>query len=428
MSAELRSAFVVAVGDELLAGAHPDLNSPEIARRLADLGVLTAGVSVVPDDEHRIRDAVRAGWTQAPWVLVTGGLGPTLDDVTRHGIAQAAELELEHREEAWREIAAWFEERGFPLSDSNRRQALIPVGATVLPNHRGTAPGFRIELAGERAVLALPGPPSEMRGMLEDQVLPWVRGRLGSGVLEVQRFHLFGVPESHFAEEVGPWMDREADPRMGCSVKAGVLSVVLRGRGPSLVARGVEFRERFAGRIFSEELATPEEVLGRRLIEAGIEVTVAESCTAGLAASMLARVPGISAVLQETYVTYSNAAKTRRLGVPAERLAECGAVSEEVALDMALGAARAAGARAALSITGVAGPGGGTPDKPVGTVCFGVTLDGRSRTVTRAFSPKSRDHIRLLAARTGLHLLLGLVEEAGAAPGPHRGVGSPEAD
>ncbi len=406
-----RRAVVVAVGDELLAGVHPDLNSPEIAHRLLSLGVATAGVTVAGDDEAPLTRALAAAMTEAELVLVTGGLGPTLDDLTRHALAAAAGRELLHSEEAWDQVTAWYAKRGAPIPETNRRQALAPRGAAILPNRVGTAPGLRLELDG-CVVFALPGPPAEMRDMLEREVLPWIERTRDGGRLGERRFYLFGLSESVFAEEVGPWMERDANPLMGCSVKAGILTVVLRARGATedevrglLDERAREFRRRFDEHLFSEEEAALEQVLGRLLIERGLSVSAAESCTAGLAVSLLGRVPGISEVLSETYVTYSNEAKTRLLGVAPELLARHGAVSEETAGAMALGAARAAGARAAFAITGVAGPDGGTEEKPVGTVSFGTALDGEVETATRRLPPTNRDHIRALAARTALFLL-----------------------
>ena len=406
-----RRARLVAVGDELLAGAHPDLNSPELAARLAELGIAVDGVEVVSDDEEAIAEAVRAARAKAPLVIVTGGLGPTLDDVTRHGIARALGRELERSEEAVRGVRAWFARRGQDeMPEANLRQALLPRGAALVPNRVGTAPGFRVE-DDAGAVFSLPGPPPEMRVVFSEEVVPWLLERgLAERPIAERRFHLFGLSESVFAERAGAWMERDAVPRMGCSVKKGVLSVVLRAGGHDagaerlLFERARAFHERFRAHVFSEDEPRVEEVLARELLETGTTITLAESCTGGLASGLLTRTSGISAVFARGFVTYSNEAKVSELGVPEDVLARCGAVSPEVARAMAEGAARAAGARLALSITGIAGPGGGTEAKPVGLVWFGTAWDGASEAVERRFPPGDRNWIRALAARHALFL------------------------
>ena len=425
------SARLIAVGDELLAGAHPDLNSPELARRLGALGIVVIGVDVVSDDEASIERVVRSALERAEVVIVTGGLGPTLDDVTRFGIARALGVTLEENQDAALGLARWFERRGAPMPETNLRQALLPRGAMLVPNRVGTAPGFRVELEGgrggisgrwgigARVVISLPGPPREMRVVMEEEVEPWlVEAGFGTEPLAESRFHLFGLGESVFAERAGDWMDRDAALPMGCSVKRGVLSVVIRDparQRAALIARTEEFRERFAEHIFSEDEARVEFVLGNELIRTETSVSLAESCTGGLASALLTEVPGISAVLSQGYVTYSNEAKHALLGVDRALLERHGAVSSEVAGAMAAGVARVSGARLGLSITGIAGPGGGTDEKPVGTVWFGSSLDGDTRTIERRLPPGERAWIRRLAARHALFVGLKRVRESDAA-------------
>ena len=412
----------MSVGDELLAGAHPDLNGPEMARRLGELGVTVVSVAVVGDETHEIARAVRAALQRAPLVLVSGGLGPTLDDVTRHGIAEALGRKLVTDPTALAAVEAWYERRAAPMPASNRRQALLPEGATMVANRVGTAPGFRVEDGSARVVVSLPGPPAELRVVLGEEVLPWLTrsGRAGAELAE-RRFHLYGLSESVFAEEVGPWMDRDADPRMGCSVKKGVLTVVLRARGEGpvflqrLTTRAEAFAQRFSPHIFSTHEPRPEFVLGEALLASGTRIAIAESCTAGLVAARLGNVPGISAVFERGYVTYSNAAKQELLGVAPELIERHGAVSAEVAAAMALGAARAAGTELSVAVTGVAGPGGGTPEKPVGLIWFGTALRGEVRTVERRLPPGERAWIRSLSAGGALHLALRRLVDAGLA-------------
>jgi len=428
------TAALFAVGDELLAGAHPDANSPWIAERLLALGVRVREVRVLPDDEPALAAALAAALAEHRFVLVSGGLGPTLDDVTRHAVARAVGEELVLDEGVLEGIRAWFTRRGTDMAETNRRQALFPRGAEVVSNRAGTAPGFRIERAGAE-LFALPGPPRELRVVLDEEVLPRIRRALGADRPVVERrFHLFGLSESVFAKDVGEWMARGEDPLMGCSVADGVLSVVLRAALPGnaasedrLARRADEFRARFERWLFSTDEPRIEAVLARELLARGATVALAESCTAGLATALLGSVPGVSGALIESFVTYSNAAKVRRLGVDAELLERHGAVSTEVAAAMARGAARASGADLALSITGVAGPDGGTPEKPVGLVCFGSVWRGEEVARELRLPPGERDWIRALAARAALFLGLtrlwedpppaGAAAPSGPAPG-----------
>ncbi|MEZ6014215.1 MAG: CinA family nicotinamide mononucleotide deamidase-related protein [Planctomycetota bacterium] len=414
---------VVAVGDELLDGAHPDLNSPWIGARLAEYGRQLRGAQVVGDEEPDVERAVRAAAARAALVFVCGGLGPTLDDVTRHGVALAAGRALYEAPEALANVRDWYTRAGRDMPEVNRRQALMPEGAALVYNRFGTAPGFRCSV-GASTVIVLPGPPRELHAVWDDQVHPWLVAHPvvagGSNVVNaVRRLHFSDIPESQFAQEVGPWMDRAANPLMGCTVKGGVLSVRLVGRAAdasgaeALVAeRARELLLRFPGRLLAEG---PEGrigfLLGRELLERSLHVTLAESCTGGLIAGELTRVPGISAVFRESFVTYSDAAKHRALGVPEPLLAAHGAVSAPVAEAMASGARRVTGADLALSVTGVAGPDGGTSEKPVGLVWFGLARlgpDGAEvlSSVERRWPPAPRDKVREWATQKGLALLL----------------------
>jgi nicotinamide-nucleotide amidase len=408
VSAGARRAALVAVGDELLAGAQADTNSAWLARELAALGLGVVSVELVGDDEEPIAAAVGRALERAELVLVGGGLGPTLDDVTRHGIARSLGREIYEDEAALAEVRAWFEGRGVPMSAPNRRQALLPRGARLLRNRAGTAPCFALE-QGARAVVALPGPPRELAVVWHEEVVPWLRasGRAGAALAE-RRFYLFGIPESRFAEACGDWMARTADPLIGCTVRDGTLSATLRARGAdseaALERRAAEFRARFAREIYSEDQWGLEHVLAHELFARGLSITAAESCTGGLVLGLLTAVPGISRVLGQGFVVYSDAAKEQRLGVPRALLDTHGAVSREVAEGMARGAAAASGAELALAVTGIAGPTGGSAAKPVGLVHFASVLRGDMRFFERRFPPSDRETIRRVAARTALFL------------------------
>lgn len=404
MSAPVR-AWIVASGDELVQGRNVDTNSAWLARELAALGVETQRFVVLGDDEAALCELARAAGREVELLVVTGGLGPTLDDVTRHALARAAGLELLEDEQALEGLRAWFAARGRPFAESNRRQALVPRGAELLRNAVGTAPGFLLG-CGKALVAALPGPPREMQRMFDDELRARLERRLPPRPSRaVACFHLFGLPESSFADRCGDWMARDADPLLGVTAHSGVLTAQLASSDLArLGARAAELRERFAEWIFSETSGDLGRVLGELLLARGITIATAESCTGGLLAERLTRLPGISAVFGWGFVSYANAAKQALLGVDPALLAAHGAVSLPVAEAMARGAAERSGARLAVSITGVAGPDGGTAEKPVGLVCFATSFDGAVQSTERRFAVRGRDLIREFAAQTALDL------------------------
>ena len=413
MPRSLQSAACLAIGDELVAGAHCDLNSPFLARRLTEVGRRVERMVCVGDDEQAIAQALVELCASHRLVLASGGIGPTLDDLTRRAAARAAGVALVRSEAALSELREWFERAGRKMAASNERQAWIPEGASLLPNARGTAPGFRLTV-GEATLFVLPGPPNELAAMFDAVVLPWLVSHPVQGAAyEVRHFHLFDLSESVFADRAGEWMARDANPLMGVTVEGGVLSVRLitgadsATRAASLAeARAEAFLGRFGEHVFSQETPDLALVLGRLLLDRDVSVACAESCTGGMVAARITSVAGISAVFREGFVTYSNAAKRARLGVPADVLEAHGAVSAEVAAAMALGAAERSGARLAVSVTGILGPGGGSPERPVGLVWFGVTLDGEVRTVRRRWPDVGRDKVREWATTKALSLLL----------------------
>lgn len=409
---EVRRAAVVAIGDELLAGDFVDSNSGEIARALAGLGIEVERFLVLGDDRPALAHAFWELARDYQIVVATGGLGPTLDDVSREAAADAARVPLETNALVLEGLRAMWSARGMEMPASNARQACFPAGAQIMPNTCGTAPGFRVWIDGGMLAV-LPGPPREMRAMLEHDLLPWLERTCGRGPARaVAQFHLAGLSESAFGDRAGDWMARDADPRMGVTAHQGVLRVTLRTTATTpeaardrIALRAAEFRARFAEDLYSEDEPRLEFAVGRALIERGLAVATAESCTGGLVAKLLTDVPGISAVFREGWVTYSDAAKRERLGVPAELLERHGAVSEEVARAMAEGAARASGARLAVATTGIAGPDGGSPGKPVGLVWFGLCVEGSSRAVRVQFPAVGRDAVRRFAANRALDLL-----------------------
>ncbi len=409
MIGEARRAACVAIGDELLAGDYADSNSGVIAQRLAALGMTVDKFVVLGDDKQALERAFYELCREYQVVVASGGIGPTLDDVTREAAAGAAGVPLVRDPGTLEWLHQLYAARRREMPASNERQAWFPQGAQIMPNAVGTAPGFRVWIDG--GVLAvLPGPPVEMRDMLERELAPWLLSTCGQGQgLAARSFYLLGLAESAFADRAGDWMARGANPLMGVTAHTGVLKVTLRARGEStegahklVELRAQMLRERFAAEIFSESDARPAFAVAQRLIESKTTLALAESCTGGLVAELLTEVPGVSAVFKAGWVAYSNDFKSTGLGVPTELIERHGAVSREVAEAMALGAARAAGTDLALSITGIAGPDGGTPDKPVGLVWFALCVRGAVEGVEVRFPAVDRASIRRFAAHSAL--------------------------
>lgn len=403
---------LVAVGDELVRGEQRDANLAWLAERLSGLDLYCDELRILGDDEVVLAAALRELCETRELVITTGGLGPTLDDVTRHAAARAAGRGLVRDEASLALIRAWFEGRGRTMAASNERQALIPEGGVVLENPVGTAPGFRVPVRGG-TLAVLPGPPREMQTVYTTALEPWLAARERAGARAGAKFLLHGLSESVFSDLAGDWMERGANPRMGVLAGRGVLQVKFESRAPVpaeaqiiLDARRAEFRERFAEWLICEgRESSIAPVLVRYLIECGLTVATAESCTGGMTAELLTREPGVSASFLQGWVTYSYASKSNALGVPLALIESEGAVSEAVAGCMAAGAAERSGADLAVAISGIAGPDGGTPEKPVGTVCFGIASRGVIATSTRHFPARGRSFVREWAAQEALVLL-----------------------
>jgi nicotinamide-nucleotide amidase len=396
-----RVAEVLAIGDELVLGVAVDTNSAHIAHQLEQLGFEVRGLTVVGDDPDVLADAIRRCCERADLVVATGGLGPTDDDRTRQAAAAAAGVELRFDEASWRHIGALFRSRKRPLPERNRVQAYLPATAEVLRNDWGTAPGFALDIGGA-LFAALPGVPREMEAMLQARVLPLLAGRFGrAGALAFHELRVLGVHEAELGDRLAAFMGAGRNPRVGITAHFGLLTVRVVARdleaaaAEELCARDVAAIRPLLGEfLLCEGVEAPAAQVVQKLRQGGLTIATAESCTAGMVAAELGAVPGVSEVLLAGYVTYDNAAKVRDLEVPEPLLAEHGAVSVEVAAKMAEGAARRAGARLALSVTGIAGPGGGTEEKPVGTVCFGLCLDGVTEAWQRQFPDLGRAFVR----------------------------------
>jgi nicotinamide-nucleotide amidase len=410
MSAARRTAAIIAVGDELVAGDRMDKNLAWLGRELTELGWEVLESRLMGDDEDRLIEALRQLMRACELVITTGGLGPTLDDVTRHAAGTAVNKELETDAATVDGLVELWRGREGEMPAANLRQALIPVGAELLKNAHGTAPGFLVSVGSAR-LACLPGPPREMRGVAEDELFQRIR----EGSAPARRtLYLFGLSESRLADLLGDWMDRDADPQVGVLASTGVLELKLISKSGDLVRleeRVTEARERLGAWIFSEERGGLAQALVAALLEREGSVAIAESCTGGAVAQRLCGIPGVSKVLCEGLVTYSNEAKASRLGVSSALFEEHGAVSAEVALAMAEGLAETSGARLVGAVTGIAGPGGGSELKPVGRVHFAVGLDGSFQASEMTFPDRGRAYIQAWSTNTLLHLMLCALRE-----------------
>lgn len=414
---------VVTVGTELLLGFTVDSNSAEIGRQLAAVGVRVSRRTSVPDDAGAISDAVAAALGRSRVVLITGGLGPTRDDITKHTVAGLFDAPLEFRDEIWQELVGRWARLGRRLAEANRTQAMVPRGATVLPNRWGTAPGLWLE-GGPGVAIMLPGVPREMRGLLEHEVVPRLASLAGGRVIRSRTLRTTGIPESSLSDRVGP-IEGELAP-VTLAYLPSLEGVDLRvtswdtepAEGDRRLAAAIERLRLAAGHhAYGEDEADLAAVLLEAARSRGATIAVAESCTGGLVGGRLTAVPGSSDVFLGGVIAYHNEAKQSLLGVPLEVLEREGAVSEATARLMAEGAARHFGASAALAVTGIAGPGGGTPEKPVGTICFATSVEGVTQS-SRTILPGERHEIRTRAAQLALYLLLGRLRGDGGAAVP----------
>lgn len=410
MSAPL--AEVLAIGDELIHGAMLDTNSRWLARELEAAGLAMQRFTVVGDDPAHLLEALEQASRRADVIVTTGGLGPTLDDRTRDVGAALAGGPLWFDELSWLGIQDYLRGRKRPVPESNRRQAEFPPGAVVLANPVGTAPGF--QLRAHRATwFALPGVPREMQRMVQDHVLPFVRALPGLQPSVQHLLRVVGPSEALLGERIAAFMHPGRNPAVGVTVSNGMITIRIVGSAPDAAAAAqacertaAELRPLLGDWLLTEGQEELHQLVVQRLLAQGITLATAESCTGGLLAGKLTEVAGVSTVFLGGFVSYANDAKVRDLGVSTAVLATHGAVSEEVAAAMAEGACRRTQARLAVSITGVAGPGGGTPDKPVGTICFGLCLDGVTRTWTLRLPDLGRAFLRERAVLESLAAIL----------------------
>ncbi len=404
------SAEIIAIGSELLAPDRTDTNSLWLTERLNRVGIDVKLKTIVGDDDARLEEVIKDAVKRSRVVITTGGLGPTEDDITRKVVARALNRRLSLDEKVLNEIRARFQSFGVTMPERNSRQAMVIDGAEVLPNPNGTAPGLYLQ-HDQCAVALLPGPPREMKPMFENHVQARLESLSGDIRFARRVLRVAGMGESAVDEKIAPIYTQFENPQTTILFNSSEIEVHLRAHGRTeqdaealLDNLSLKIEEALGNSVFSFRGETMEEVVGRRLAITGFTLSVAESCTGGLIAQRLTNVPGSSKYFLEGVVTYSNQSKTRLLGVDKQLIKEFGAVSQQVARDMARGVRHKAKTDFGLAITGIAGPDGGTEEKPVGLVYVALADDAHTEH-KRFIIPGDRELIRWRASQAALDML-----------------------
>jgi nicotinamide-nucleotide amidase len=409
------SAMILSIGDELVLGQTVDTNSAWLSQQLAAIGVRVTGHATVPDDQPRIEAAISAASSTCDVLIISGGIGPTEDDLTRQAVAAVMGVPLELNPTALATLTTFFARLNRQMPESNTIQAMLPRGSQMIENTCGTAAGIKADIArpagGNSRVYVMPGVPREMKAMFVRDIMPKLQSEGGGAAIVSRTLHTFGVGESTVAEQLGALMQRGRNPSVGTTVAGGVVSLRVNAYFDSR-EKTIEEAERTSAAchqilgdlIYGQDGESLQQVVAGLLRQAGKTVATAESCTGGLLAKTLTDLAGSSALFSYGWVTYANAAKEQLLGVKSETLASHGAVSEEVVIEMASGARARAGSDFALSISGVAGPDGGTEAKPVGMVCIALADAQSTRARTFRFSG-DREFVRDRSAKMALAML-----------------------
>jgi nicotinamide-nucleotide amidase len=402
-------AEIVSVGTELLLGQIVDTNAAHLARALSELGISVYRRITVGDNHARLLAALSGALAENDLVIALGGLGPTQDDITRETLAEAMGDTLRYEEEIARRLTAFFRERGVPMPDSVLRQAMVPTHGFALDNPHGTAPGLIFEKDGKIGI-ALPGPPGEFIPMVDNQVVPYLRAKTGTRTIRSRVLRICNMGESLVEERVRDLMAAD-NPTVAPYAKTGEvhLRVTARADDPESADRLIEpvvreIEARLGDHVYAYDDEPLEAAVVRLLSERGLTAAVAESCTGGLLAARLTDVPGSSKVFRGGVVAYSNESKSDLLGVPPAMIAQFGAVSPEVAEAMAQGARARFHADLGIGITGIAGPEGGTPEKPIGLVYIALA-DSQGVVVERNRFLGQRKEVRYRSAQYALVLL-----------------------
>lgn len=401
---------IIAIGTELLLGDIVNTNGQFLAKELATLGMNVYRQRTVGDNEERILGAFKDAFNDCDLIITTGGLGPTKDDMTKEMACKFFNKDLVLHKESFDYIKDYFEKLGRPLSENNKKQALFPEDAVILPNPNGTAPGAIIKGSQGKAIIILPGPPKEMKPMFNDYVKPYLE-KISDGILYSKVLRLFGIGESRMAEVLDDIIEGQTNPTVAPYAKEMDVTLRITAKANSeeeasklIYPMEKEIRSRLNEYIYGEGDTTLEDEVAKLLILKNKTISLAESCTGGMVSSMLVNYPGISEVFLEGAVTYTNEAKVRTLKVKKETLDMYTAVSEEMAIEMAEGIAKRTGSNIGVSITGIAGPGGGSEKQPVGLVYVGIYNDGKVRAEKFNFQG-NRNKVRSRAAMNALDLI-----------------------
>lgn len=410
---EVRSAEILCVGTELLLGDIVNTNASYISRRLAALGIPVYRQAVVGDNPERMRQAIAESFSRSDCLILTGGLGPTCDDITKEIVAEYFGLSLELNVEALERMKSYFASTCRTMTKNNEKQAMAPRGARVLQNDYGTAPGLVIEAEGKTAIL-LPGPPIELEPMWRDRVEPYLFERSDS-VIVSKNIYILGMGESAVEEKLRYMMEELTNPTVAPYAGGGECRVRVSARAKDEAtasemcdAQIEQIKKTEVGKfIYGIDVDSMENALVMKLRERGQTIAVAESCTGGLIAKRITDIAGCSDVFRGGCVTYAVDAKVKLIGVSRETVDKYGVVSAETASEMAKGVRLALGADVGIATTGIAGPGGGTPEQPVGTVYIAVsTADGEKSKLLQLSPKRSREFIRICAATNAMDLAL----------------------
>lgn len=403
-------AEIIAIGSELLTPYRSDTNSLWLTSQLNALGISLRQKTIVGDDEQCLEDALRDALKRSSMIISTGGLGPTEDDITRKVFSRVLKRPLILHQDILDHIRKLFESRNLKMSSNNERQALVPRGAEVLPNPNGTAPGILIR-EGTQVIAMLPGPPREMQPMFTNHVRPVLEPLAGGKRLRQRVMRVSGMGESAIDNLIAPVYSRYTNPSTTILFNRTDVEIHLTAFAPTdteadrlIDEVAVQIEEKLGENLFAHQGETLEQILALKLTIKGYTIATAESCTGGLLAMRLTEVPGSSKYFLQGVVSYSNQSKTDLLGVPAELIETQGAVSPEVAEAMARGIKQRSGATIGVGITGIAGPDGGSPEKPVGLVYIGLA-DDVSVTHKKLLLPGDRERIRWLTSQAAMDLV-----------------------
>lgn len=404
-------ACIISVGNELLNGHTADTNACWLSGKLFETGIATGGIWCVPDEVNRIVNALKDAAEIGQLLLVTGGLGPTEDDLTREAMAGYLGVELEFHQHLLDSIDLFFKKRGKTMASTNRRQAYIPTGAEILDNPMGTAAGFSCS-KGPVQIAVMPGVPSEMKQMFESHIMPQIGPLAKEQIVVSGKLRCYGVGESTIAEKLGDLMKRGRNPQINSTCGSGdiILHVVAKADSPEAARDMLEkdkalIRQALGTWIYGQDDQSLPAVVAELLKTSHKTIALAESCTGGLLSKMITDLPGASDYFLGSWITYSNASKIIHLGIPEKLLLEHGAVSEPVARAMARNISERFRSDIGVGITGVAGPDGGTEEKPVGLVYIGVQMDDKCHVQECRFGLMERRWIRQRSALTALNLI-----------------------